>query len=86
MDPMDTNSKREVIEFLASIARPGHSIEEVTDDVNLIDSGFIDSLALVQIITYLEQTYSLNLYQHGIDPNDLGSIAGIMRAIEKSGQ
>lgn len=74
----------ELIEFLSTIARPGRPISDVADDVNLIDVGLLDSLALIQIISYLEQHHSLNLQSHGIDPNDLGSIEGIVQAIEKS--
>ena len=44
----------------------------------------MDSLAVIQIILYLEQTYGLKLADHGIDPTDLGSIESILSAIDRA--
>ena len=70
--------------FLGTIARPGIEPAAFSDDTNLIDKGVIDSLALIQIISYLEQNHSLNLQTAGMDPNDLGSVASILGAIERA--
>ena len=82
---VDRNREREaLIDFLGSIARPGRLIDGADDHANLIDSGLIDSLALIQIIQYLEQKHGLDLQASGIDPNDLNSIAGILAAAEQA--
>jgi acyl carrier protein len=76
--------RAELIEFLNSVVRPGQDVTGVDDEINLIDSGVMDSLALIQIISYLEQTHNLLLYKLGIDPSDLGSVNGILNAIERA--
>ena len=76
--------REELIDFLRSIALPGRPVEEADDSTNLIDTGLIDSLAVVQIIQYLEQKHGLNLLVSGIDPNNLSSIAGILAAAERA--
>jgi acyl carrier protein len=78
-------NRADLIEFLVSIARPGRPIDGMEDSSNLIDAGVIDSLALIQIIQYLEQRHGINLQASGIDPNDLSSIAGILAAADQAG-
>ena len=72
--------REELISFLESIARPGRLIVDFDDNTNLFDAGAIDSLAVIQIIQYLEQKHDLNLLASGTDPNSLSSIAGILAA------
>lgn len=75
-----------LIEFLNTVAKPGSSIDDIDDDTDLIQAGVIDSFALIQIITYLEQNYDLNLQRLGIDPIALGTIGGIIAAISRSSE
>jgi acyl carrier protein len=76
-------TREELTSFLSSIARPGQVVEEIDDNANLVDAGVIDSLAMLQIILYLEQSFGLELQASGINPEDLNSIAGIMAATER---
>ncbi len=76
--------REDLLAFLDTIARPGIEPSSFSDDTNLIDEGAIDSLALIQIISYLEQKHGLDLQARGVDPNDLGSVSGIMGAIERA--
>jgi acyl carrier protein len=69
-----------LIEFLGSIARPGQSLEDVGDQDNLVDSGIIDSLSVIQIILYLETTHGVNFRALGVDPAEVVSIQGMLQA------
>ena len=46
-------------------------------------SGLIDSLALVQIVVYLEDTYGIDFGERGFDPDRLASTASILDLIEE---
>jgi len=74
----------ELLVFLNSVARPGCQVDDIEDDRNLIDADIIDSFALIQIISWLEQKHGLNLQEVGIDPADLGRIGGILDAIARA--
>jgi len=77
--------REKLLTFLNSVAKPGCSAcENDADNTNLVQSGVVDSFAIIQIIFYLEQTYDLNLPALGIDPADLVSIDGMLSAIERS--
>ena len=71
----------ELVEFLGTIARPGGDVQAAGDDDDLVDAGVIDSLAVIQIIIYLESVHQVNA--SAIDPMQLGTIAGILGAIDR---
>lgn len=71
-----------LLQFLRSIQRAGRPVESLPDEARLVESGIIDSLAILQIVTYLETTYSLDFSTRGVSPEDLGSIGGILKLID----
>ena len=73
--------KRALIEFLRTIQRPDYPLDAIDDESSLVESGLIDSLALLQIVTYLEQTYRVDFNERGIDPEDLRSVSSILELI-----
>ena len=63
--------------YLRTIQKPNMPLDRVTDTDGLVASGLIDSLAIVQIVTYLESTYGIDFTETGIDPERLASIHSI---------
>ena len=60
--------KEGILAFIQSeIAYPG---TEVTEETDLFDAGVLDSLMLLRLILYLENTYSI-----AFSPDDLSSEA-----------
>ena len=53
-------SRQELIDFLRTIQRPDFPHSAIDAESGLVESGLIDSLALLQIVTYLEQTYGVD--------------------------
>ena len=76
--------KQELVRFLRTIVRPGHFVGEVDEQVNLVESGYIDSLAVIGIITWLETDHGVDLATLGIDPATLNTVGGILAVIEKA--
>ena len=75
--------KSDLVSFLRTIQRPDFPLQEIDGDLSLVESGLIDSLALLQIITYLEQTYDIDFRAKGIDPGDLRSVNAILEFIAR---
>ena len=75
--------KSNLINYLRTIQRPDFPLADIEGDLNLVESGLIDSLALLQIVSYLEQTYGIDFREKGIDPGDLGSVNAILEFIER---
>ena len=75
--------KSDLISFLRTIQRPDFPLQEIDGDLSLVESGLIDSLALLQIITYLEETYGIDFREKGIDPGDLRSVNAILEFVAR---
>lgn len=72
-----------MLAFLSTIQKAGRPIDSLDDNDPLVASGLIDSLAVLQIVTYLESTYEIDFAMRGVDPEQLGSIGGILDVIEQ---
>lgn len=53
---------------------PGEDPENVHPNDNLIDSGILDSMAIMQIVTHLEKDYGISIRTEEIDPYIFASI------------
>lgn len=75
---------RELVGFLKTIHKPNKQIETARLDDSLVAAGYIDSLAIVQIVLYLETAYGINFSASGLDPERLATIGGILDLIEET--
>ena len=78
-----TENRERLLRFLETICRPDRRIEEIHQSENLVRSGLIDSLALLEIIAFLETEFGVNFSTTGIDPVQLGTIPNILDLIEQ---
>ncbi len=76
--------KADLIHFLCIIQRPDFSIEDMDDSQSLIESGLIDSLAVLQIVSYLEEPYNIDFRERGVVPGELSSVGAILDLIERA--
>ncbi len=75
--------RQALLQFLRSVQKAGMPVETLKDTDRLVASGLIDSLAILQIVAYLETTYGIDFSIRGVSPEELGSIGGILDAIEQ---
>ena len=54
-----------------------------TRDVHLWHSGFLDSLALAEILSFLDSTFSIRIPDYLLVDETLGSINGMAGAVAK---
>lgn len=57
--------------------------EELTDDVSLLDSGYVDSTGMMEIILFLEREYAIHIEDHETIPENLESISQIAAFIAR---
>ena len=81
MNAAREEQKGKLLSFLRAIQKAGFPIEGLEEADPLVASGLIDSLAILQIVTYLETTYEIDFSLRGVDPEQLGSIGGILDLI-----
>lgn len=78
--------RRELLAFLRGIQKAGKPVESLADDDRLVGSGLIDSLAILQIVMWLETAHGIDFSARGVSPEELGSIGGILGVIEQEKQ
>ena len=75
--------KADLLRFLETIQRPDRPLGLIGEQDGLVESGLVDSLALLQIVTYLEETYRIDFRETGVLPSELSSIGAILDLIEQ---
>lgn len=77
-------AKRDLVEFLRTIQLPDEPIaDDLAEDVDLVDAGLADSLALLQIVDYLEESHGIDFSVHELAPEDLRSLVSILEVVER---
>jgi|SRR6185312_284847 len=56
---------------------------EFTDDASLLESGIVDSIGILEIVSYLEQEFAIQVSDDDLLPENFGSIAGIAAFAER---
>jgi acyl carrier protein len=86
MNTLREKHKSDLLHFLRTIQKAGLPVESLGESDRLVASGLIDSLALLQIVTYLESSHGIDFAVRGVDPDQLGSIGNILDLIEQESQ
>ena len=83
---MRDRHRERLLEFLRTIQKPDHPLDDVAETDSLVESGLIDSLALLEIIVFLEEQYGIDFVATGFEPEQLMSVCGILDLIEGQGR
>ena len=57
--------------------------EDISNDSSLIDSGVIDSVGIISLLSFLEKTFSLNISSDELMPDNFDTINLITSFVEK---
>jgi acyl carrier protein len=76
------NYTNEIREFIVSnfLFGDGASLQ---DDTSLLDSGIVDSTGILELITFLEDTYKLKIEPEETIPDNLDSINKVVRFLSE---
>ena len=80
---MRQRHRERVLEFLRTIQKPDRPLDTVAETDSLVESGLIDSLALLEIVAFLEEQYRIDFAAIGLEPEQLTSVSGILDLIER---
>ncbi len=68
---------RTVKEFILSHFLPGEDPAALTPTTALITDGVLDSLATLELVSFLEERYGIELEAHEVDASRIGTLEGI---------
>jgi Phosphopantetheine attachment site. len=75
----------EVEEFIVREIAPGRGIDSVAHDRDLLEGEVIDSLGIMQLISFLEDTYGIEVDDDDLAPENFRSVDSIVSFVEKKG-
>jgi acyl carrier protein len=75
-----TSIKDQIREYIQESAKYA-GVTGLTDDSSLIEAGVIDSLQLVRVVSYLEDTFGVTVADEEIVPKNFESINGMERLV-----
>lgn len=81
MAPDSGSIHDKIKEFVLTQFLPGEDPGALTDTVGLMDSGILDSLATLKLITYLEEEFGIKVEAHEADSENLNTLADITRFV-----
>lgn len=60
---------------------PGENPANLTDDTELKESGILDSMSTLKLVTFLEERYKVEFAANDLEPANLSNIASLERLI-----
>ena len=74
--------KEQIREFIVEnflFGEDGH----LKDDTSLLDEGIIDSTGILELVSYLEEEFSITVEDEELVPENLDSINNVVSYLEK---
>jgi acyl carrier protein len=81
MDSMRETIKRFILEHFL----PGEDPENLTDDTELKESGILDSMSTLKLVTFLEEQFKIELEAGDLEAGNLATIASIAALVSAKG-
>lgn len=78
-----TNNKDLIRQFVLEKLARAKKIDHIDDQDNLIENGTIDSMGIMQLVAYLEGTFSVKVNDEDIVPENFESLDVITSYIER---
>jgi acyl carrier protein len=67
--------------FILENFLPGEDPKNLTDDTELKESGILDSLSTLKLVTFLEERFKIELEASDLDASNLASVASIEKLV-----
>jgi acyl carrier protein len=61
----------------------GRASEELTDDASLLDKGIIDSTGVLELVSFIEQTFSITVEDEELVPENLDSVKNLTAFVSR---
>ena len=80
---METNVRDTLRDYIIQYAAIEPDDPDFSDDVDLFDYGFVDSLGATEIVLFLEETFGVEITQANITLYPMNTIDEIAEVVER---
>lgn len=78
---MSNDIKESVRQFILKNFLPGENPRNLTDETELKESGILDSLSTLKLVSFLEENFDVEFEANDLESGNLSSIANIERLV-----
>jgi len=75
------NLEQELLTHILKEHLPGEAPDSLKPDDDLIGSGILDSLAMIKLVTYLEQHYGIVVGAEEMSPDNFESVVALAKFV-----
>ena len=79
---MDTTIAEKVKAFVLDEFLAGEAPDALTDSTELVSSNILDSLAILKLVTFLEEQFGIEVAAHEADEEHMNTLADIANLVE----
>jgi acyl carrier protein len=76
------NIKETIREFVLNNFLKGDRSRKLVDDTSFIEEGIIDSIGVLELVAFLEETFGFRVEDEELIPENLNSIARLVTYVE----
>jgi len=77
------NLAQEIRRFITDNFLFGKTRKDFTDEVSFLDIGIIDSTGVLELVNFIEETYSFKVQDEELIPANLGSIKSVAEYVAR---
>ena len=74
----------EIKQFIVTNFAPDIGVDQLPSDLDLLDTGVVDSLALLRLIAWVGRRYDIPVEEENISPAQFSSVDAIVAFVEQS--
>ena len=78
------SNELEIKQFIVTNFAPDIGPDQLPDDLDLLDTGVVDSLALLRLIAWVGKRYDIPVEEENISPAQFSSVNAIAAFIEQA--
>lgn len=75
------NVRQEIKQFIAENFLFTEDTNKLDDDTSFMDEGIIDSMGIMELVVFIEETYKINVEDDEIEPDNLDSVNNLYNFI-----
>ena len=77
------NIRKQILAHVISLAQQLGHYDKVADDESLIVSGLLDSLSVMRLVFFMEQTFGINFADGYFDQNRFDTIDSMVKMVNE---
>jgi acyl carrier protein len=71
----------EIKEFIMTEFLPNEDPNELAEDTELLTTGILDSIATIQLVSFLESSFNISIEAHEVDAEHLNRICDMAQLV-----